>query len=242
MMKPAHPLPELIVALDLPTRAAAQRALQQLPASVRHVKIGLELFIGEGPAVLSDAAATGRRCFLDLKLHDIPRTVAHAVRSAAAHNVFMLTVHAKGGEAMLKAAAEAAAACGAARPRVIAVTTLTSLNQDDLTQLGITRPLAEHTLALGKLAIASGCDGLVCSPLELAMFRRELGPAPLLVAPGIRPSGAATGDQKRVASPADAVRAGASFLVVGRPILEAQDPSAAAESVLQEMQAAWRQA
>lgn len=229
---------ELIVALDVPSVAAAQEALAKLPPALRTVKVGLELFISEGPRVLDVVREAGKRCFLDLKLHDIPHTVAQAVRAAARHEVFMLTVHAHGGGAMLAAASDAARDAGARRPRVVAVTTLTSLTQNDLTQIGIERPLATHTLELGRLAIGCGCDGLVCSPLELAEMRRALGAGPLLVAPGVRPRGAALGDQKRVATPGDAVRAGASFLVVGRPILEARDPGAAATAILDEMRAA----
>jgi orotidine-5'-phosphate decarboxylase len=188
--------------------------------------------------VLNIVRDHGKHCFLDLKLHDIPRTVAHAVRAAAQYDVFMLTVHAHGGATMLKAAAEAAADCGAAKPYVVAVTTLTSLNQEDLAQIGVTRPLAEHTLALGRMAIACGLDGLVCSPLELVAFRRELGPAPLLVTPGIRPAGGDVNDQKRIATPRDAIRAGSNFLVVGRPISEAADPRTATEAILREMREA----
>ena len=227
---------ELIVALDVPTLSDARKALQSLPATVKFVKVGLELFISAGPPVLELVREFRKLCFLDLKLHDIPRTVAHAVRAATQHHAFMLTVHAHGGEAMLKAAAEAAAACGAARPRVVAVTTLTSLDQHDLTQIGVSRPLAEHTLALGKLAIACGLDGLVCSPLELTMLRRELGPAPILVTPGIRPLGGELQDQKRIATPSVAIRSGANYLVVGRPILDAPNPTSAAEAILREMQ------
>lgn len=226
---------ELIAALDVPGLEAARQALKSLPASLRTVKVGLELFIAAGPPVLELVATHGKRCFLDLKLHDIPRTVAQAVRAAAKHRVFMLTVHAHGSSAMLIAAVEAAAACGTERPRIVAVTTLTSLDQEDLTRIGVNRTLADHTLALGRLAISSGCDGLVCSPLEIALFREALGPAPLLVTPGVRPAGAALGDQKRVATPADAVRAGANFLVVGRPILDAPDPHAAALAILKDM-------
>lgn len=225
----------LIVALDVPGMPEALQSLNRLPPAVKTVKVGLELFIACGPAVLEAVARSGRRCFLDLKLHDIPRTVAHAVHAAAHHHVFMLTVHAQGSAAMLHAAAESAAACGPDRPLIVAVTTLTSLDQEDLARIGVSRPLADHTLALGRLAISSGCDGLVCSPLEIALFRKDLGTTPLLVTPGVRPAGAALGDQKRVATPADAVRAGASFLVVGRPILDAPDPRAAAEAVLAEM-------
>jgi orotidine-5'-phosphate decarboxylase len=148
----------------------------------------------------------------------------------------MLTVHAMGGPAMLKAAAESAMSFGLNRPKLVAVTTLTSLSQSDLASVGISRDLATQTLEVGKMAIAAGIDGLVCSPLEASLFRRELGPSPILVTPGIRPAGADMGDQKRVASPESAIRAGASFLVVGRPILDAANPRQAALDIIMEMQ------
>jgi orotidine-5'-phosphate decarboxylase len=173
-----------------------------------------------------------------LNLHDSPRTVARAVTAAAQLGVSILTVHAGGGREMLKAAAQAARDAGPRAPRLVAVTTLTSLAENDLRELGVTRPLQEHTLALGELAISSGIDGLVCSPLEARAFRDRLGPAPILITPGIRPSGADVGDQKRIATPAMAVAAGATFLVVGRPILDAPDPAAAARAVLKEMRPA----
>lgn len=232
-----HPC-ALIVALDVPSAQAAAAAAASLPDAVRVVKVGLELFVAEGPEVIAAATPGNRRCFLDLKLHDIPRTVAHAVRSAARHGAALLTVHAQGGEAMLRAAAEAAADCGPHRPQLLAVTTLTSLNQSDLAMLGVTRDLATHTRALAELAVRCGIDGLVCSPHEARLLRETLGPAPLLVTPGVRPAGGALGDQKRVATPADAVRAGADYLVVGRPILEAPSPREAAEAILREMAAA----
>lgn len=237
-MQPAlfHPR-RLIVALDLPTRAAAMRAMSQLPPGVC-VKVGLELFTSEGPSILQAVADTGRDCFLDLKFHDIPHTVEQAVRAASKHHVFMLTVHAQGGQVMLRAAAKAAAEAGTDRPLVVAVTTLTSMAQDDLTDIGVGRRLAEHTIELGRMAITAGADGLVCSPQEIVSLRSALGSAPILVTPGVRPAGAALGDQKRVATPQDAMRAGASFLVMGRPILDAPDPRSAAEAVLAEMRAA----
>jgi orotidine-5'-phosphate decarboxylase len=247
------PRAELIVAIDVPDADAARSAIDSLPDDVRFVKIGLELFVREGPGVLGLARDAGKQCFLDLKLHDIPRTVANAVHSAGAHHVFMLTVHAQGGEAMLRAAAEAAAALGDARPRIVAVTTLTSLDQRDLTAMGVMRPLRKHTLALGRLALDCGCDGLVCSPHETAALRDALGAEPLLVTPGVRlraasvatarqvrPVAVQDDDQKRVATPADAVRAGANFLVVGRPILGAPDPAAAARAILEDMRQAAR--
>jgi orotidine-5'-phosphate decarboxylase len=231
-------LNRLIVALDVADTAAIAPAVDALPRAVDFYKVGLELFTAGGLAALAPLKERGRRIFLDLKLHDIPRTVARSVAGAARHGVALLTVHAAGGRAMLTAAAEAARAAGPQRPLLVAVTTLTSLDQGDLADIGVTRALAEHTLALGRMAVACGIDGLVCSPLEIAAFRRELGPEAILVTPGIRPAGGASGDQKRVATPGAAIRAGASYLVVGRPILEAADPAAAARAILDEMAAA----
>jgi orotidine-5'-phosphate decarboxylase len=232
--------PELIVALDVKDAASATRAADTLPAEVSFFKVGLELFISQGPAVITPLLRRNKRIFLDLKLHDIPNTVAQAVTSAGSLHAALLTVHATGGRAMLSAAAEAAAKLGTDRPRIVAVTTLTSLSQIDLSDVGVARELREHTLALGKLAISCGIDGLVCSAQEVAAFRSALGPDAILVTPGIRPAGADVGDQKRIATPASAVKDGSSFLVVGRPILSAPDPRAAAEGILAEMAAAMR--
>jgi len=226
---------QLIVALDVPDGAAAIAAVEKLPPEVQFVKVGLELFIAAGPDVLKPIAALGKKIFLDLKLHDIPRTVERAVQSAAQHSVFMLTLHAAGGRAMLRAAADAARAFGPATPKLVAVTVLTSLDQNDLHELGVERSPAQQVLALGELAIGSGVDGLVCSAQEVGAMRQKLGPQPLLVTPGIRLPSNEVGDQKRVATPAAAVKAGSSFLVVGRPILESADPSAAARAVLADM-------
>ncbi len=223
--------PELIIALDVPSAAAIPEVVSRLPEAVRFYKVGLELFVAAGPEALTYLQQRGKQIFLDLKLHDIPRTVARAVASASGYGVSLLTVHACGGRAMLCAAAEA-------RPdgmQLVAVTTLTSLDQSDLVELGVSRDIREHTVALGALAVSCGIDGLVCSPLEIVSFRRRLGPGPVIVTPGIRPAGGALGDQKRVATPAMAVADGASYLVVGRPVLEAQDPGLAAEQILQEM-------
>lgn len=229
---------ELIVALDVPDGAAALAAVKKLPGEVLFVKVGLELFIAEGPDVLKPIAALGKKIFLDLKLHDIPRTVERAVQSAAKHNVFMLTLHATGGRAMLRAAADAAREFGPAAPKLVAVTVLTSLDQNDLNDLGVARTPAQQVMALGELAIGSGMDGLVCSAQEVGAMRQKLGPLPLLVTPGIRLPSDAVGDQKRIATPANAVKDGSSFLVVGRPILEAADPVAAARAVLADMKKA----
>ncbi len=231
--------PELIVALDVPSANEIPKIVSQLPSRIRYYKIGLELFAAAGPEALSFLANNGKRVFLDLKLHDIPRTVARAVEAAGQHNVALMTVHACGGRNMLTAASQAAAALGDRGPKLVAVTTLTSLDQSDLTECGIVRSLPEHTAALGKLAINCGIDGLVCSPLEVETFRSQLGESPILVTPGIRPAGDDVGDQKRVATPAMAVEGGSSFLVVGRPILGATDPAAAAEAILAQMDAAY---
>lgn len=231
--------PEIIVALDLPTRKDIIRVLDRLPEAITWYKIGFEIFTAEGPAVLTPLCERGKRIFLDLKLHDIPRTVARTVTSAACHDISLLTVHAGGGREMLRAAAEAASAGGGTGLRLLAVTTLTSLAQEDLLELDIRCPLREHTLNLGELAVSCGIDGLVCSALEARIFREKLGPQPLLVTPGIRPAGTDKGDQKRVATPAVAVQAGANFLVVGRAILEADDPCAAALDVLQQVEEAY---
>lgn len=230
--------PEIIVALDVPTASAAAALVQRLPAEIVWFKVGLELFTSEGPAVVRLLTRQGKRVFLDLKLHDIPRTVANAVTSSAALGVELMTVHATGGRAMLCAAAEAAAQ-SAVRPRLVAVTTLTSLNQDDLGDLGVQRTVAEQAAALTRLALDAHLDGVVTSVLEAASLRRLYGPAPLLVTPGIRPAGGEVGDQKRVATPALAVEAGASLLVIGRPIVEAPDPVQAARDLQAEIDRAW---
>ncbi|MCX6991583.1 MAG: orotidine-5'-phosphate decarboxylase [Kiritimatiellaeota bacterium] len=227
--------PQLIVALDMPSSQSLPDLLQGLPREILWFKVGLELFAAEGPRALETLRAQGKKIFLDLKLHDIPHTVERAVAAAAQHGIGMLTLHAAGGRAMLKAAAQAAQAAGAHAPKLIAVTTLTSLNQTDLTEIGISRALKDQALALGELALASGMDGLVASAQEVEHLRQHFGPGPLLVTPGIRPADGALGDQKRVATPTLAVRAGSNFLVVGRPILEAKDPRAAALAILNEI-------
>jgi orotidine-5'-phosphate decarboxylase len=223
--------PALIVALDVPNAAELNKTLNRLPDELTWGKVGLELFCAEGPAALEPLKQRNKKIFLDLKLHDIPRTVANAVKTAAAHGVDLLTVHAIGGRAMLEAAAEAASEC-ANPPKLVAVTTLTSLNQDDFTDLGINRTVSNQALALGELAISSGIDGLVTSAHE-ALALREKFPQALLVTPGIRLPDGDIADQKRVATPAFAVQQGATHLVVGRPIVEAADPAAAVAAILE---------
>ena len=226
---------DLIVALDVPDADAAVAAVATLPDAVRYYKIGLELYCAEGPRVAQQVRERGKNIFLDLKLHDIPRTVERAVRSISGLGVSMFTVHAAGGRAMLKAAVEATRATHGTSPKVIAVTALTSLDANDLADIGVHRSPAEQVRALARFAIECGVDGLVCSPQEVQDLRTMLGPKPILITPGIRPSGGDAGDQKRVATPAAAAKAGASFLVVGRPILEAPDPAGAAKAVLDEI-------
>lgn len=228
------PPSQLIVALDVAGAAEALALIDRLPPEVSWYKIGLELFCAEGPAVVQAVRARGRNVFLDLKLHDIPRTVERAVMAAARHGAGMLTIHSCGGRAMLKAAADAARRCPQP-PKLIAVTTLTSLDQRDLAELGIARDPQIHVMAMADMALKQGISGLVCSPQEVEGLRARFGARTVLVTPGIRPAGSDPGDQKRVATPAAAARAGADFLVVGRPILDAPDPAASARAIIKEM-------
>lgn len=227
--------PELIIALDMPSSQALNALLKCLPSEILWFKVGLELFTAEGPRALESLRDHGKKIFLDLKLHDIPHTVERTVAAAAQHGIGMLTLHASGGRSMLEAATQAAQTAGARAPKLIAVTTLTSLRQADLTEVGVNRAMKDQALALGELALTAGLDGLVASAQEVEHLRHRFGPKPLLITPGIRPTGSAAGDQKRVATPTLAVRAGSNFLVVGRPILEAADPRSAALAILNEI-------
>lgn len=229
---------ELIVAMDRPALREAGLVLNKLPRTLTWYKVGLELFTSEGPAALAWLGNAQKNIFLDLKLHDIPNTVARAVRAAAGQGVGMLTVHAAGGEAMLRSAVDAAKNNGQHAPKIIAVTVLTSLNQEDLNAAGIQRTVSGQALALAELALKSGADGLVASFHEAEMLRRRFGKEFTLVVPGIRPSGSNCADQKRFATPAMAIQAGADFLVVGRPVIDAHDPGAAALAILDEIHAA----
>ncbi len=200
------------------------------------IKIGKEFFTRHGPEGVRRLCSGGEApLFLDLKFHDIPNTVAGAVRAALALAPAILNVHAAGGRAMLNAAREAVETAGADRPKLIAVTVLTSLDADDLSEIGLAGPVETRTLALARLTRACGLDGVVCSPREIAPLRAALGPDFLLVVPGVRPAGAALGDQKRVMTPGEALRAGADHLVVGRPISAAEDPAAAARAIAAEL-------
>jgi orotidine-5'-phosphate decarboxylase len=224
----------LIVALDVPDAAAASVLVDRLDGRCAWFKVGLELFVAAGPAVLDPLLDRGYSVFLDLKFHDIPNTVAGAVRSAASLGVRMMTVHAAGGPAML-AAAQGALEGLANPPQLLAVTVLTSMDQAQLGATGVEHAPSEQVNLLARIGMDAGLRGFVCSPQEVASLRSLTGPEGVLVVPGIRPSGAATGDQKRVAGPADALRSGASYLVVGRPITQAADPAKAAEAILEEM-------
>jgi orotidine-5'-phosphate decarboxylase len=224
----------LIVALDVPDADAAGELVNGLERSCSWFKVGMELFTAAGPQAIEPLVSRGHSVFLDLKFCDIPNTVAGAVRSAAALGVRMLTVHAFGGPAMLEAAQEALAGFSNP-PQLLAVTVLTSMDQVQIAASGISRSPAEQVELLAKMGMAAGIRGFVCSPQEVSTLRALAGPEAVLVVPGIRPAGAEAGDQKRAATPAEALRAGASYLVLGRPITQAPDPAEAAEAILTEM-------
>ena len=224
----------LIVALDVPDRATALAVVDRLSGHVGYFKLGLEIFVSEGPAFVKEIVERGNRVFLDLKLHDIQNTVAAAVRSACRLGVQMLTLHAVGGKKMLEAAREAAQS-SSEPPLLLAVTALTSLAPEDARSIGIHEALPTWVERLADLAAQAGIPGLVASPLELPILRRRFGGTIKLVIPGIRPGGAQSQDQARTATPADAIRAGADYLVVGRPILQAPDPAQAADRIAEEI-------
>ena len=230
----------LIVALDVPGATQARQIVQAIGDAATTYKVGKQLFTAEGPQVVRDLVASGRKVFLDLKYHDIPNTVAAAVRTAAELGVSMLTVHASGGSKMLKAAVEAASQ-SPTKPMVLAVTVLTSLSDPDLQELGIAGNVLSQVLRLGALARAAGCGGLVASAQEARELRKALGEGFAIVTPGVRPAGASAGDQVRVVTPKDAIAAGVTYLVVGRPILEAPDPAKAAQQIADEIAAACQQ-
>jgi orotidine-5'-phosphate decarboxylase len=219
----------LIVALDTVDAARARGWADAVAPHAGMVKLGLEFYLANGAAGYRSVA--GLPVFLDLKLHDIPNTVAGGVRAVLPLRPRMLTIHAAGGAAMIRAASAAAAEAGTERPTILAVTVLTSLDQADLSSIGVAATPAEQVLRLGRLAVESGADGLVCSPLEVAMLRQALGPDVTLVVPGIRPAGTDTGDQARTMTPEQAVAAGADWIVVGRPITGAAGPGAAAAAI-----------
>ena len=229
------PAARLFVALDTTDADAATRLAKSLKGIAGGVKLGHEFFAAHGPAGIVRVAAEGLPIFLDLKFHDIPNTVAGAVKAALALKPFMLNVHASGGAAMMRAAAKAAAEPGNARPLVVAVTVLTSLDDDDLRAVGMRPPVVDQAVRLAKLAQTSGLDGVVCSAKEAMAIRGACGRSFRLVVPGIRPAWAAAADQKRIVTPREAIALGADYLVVGRPITEARDPVAAARRIIAEI-------
>jgi orotidine-5'-phosphate decarboxylase len=229
------PRERLIVALDVSSAAAALKLVAAVGESVSTFKVGMQLYTAEGPEMVRDLVASGKRVFLDLKYHDIPNTVGAAVREAAGLGVSMLTVHASGGSKMLRAAVEAA---GAVKPnlKVLAVSVLTSMGEQDLAEAGGRGPLTEQVLRLSGLALDAGCQGVVASAHEAPALRAAYGNEFALVTPGVRLAGASRDDQARVVTPAEAIAAGASHIVVGRPITGAADPGKAAREILDQVE------
>lgn len=231
--KPATPAERVIVALDVPDRAGLSRFLDRLEGQARFCKVGLELFVAEGAAAVEAVQKRGAKVFLDLKLHDIPETVARAVAQAASLGAALLTVHTAGGSEMMRRAV----ATAKGKPGILGVTVLTSLSEEDLRADGIGGTMREAVVRRAQLAESAGVAGIVCSPQEVADVRAASARLALVV-PGVRPAGAALGDQKRVATPASAIAAGADYLVVGRPIRDAPSPAAAFAAVVGEVEAA----
>src|SRR5947199_4681971 len=227
----------LIVALDMSSSADALKIVSSLGDSVQTYKVGMQLYTAEGPKIVRDLISAGKSVFLDLKYHDIPNTVAATVREAAHLGVSMMTVHASGGTKMLRAAAEAARSANSP-PKILAVTVLTSMDENDLHEIGVSAQPVDQVLKLAGIALAAGCDGIVSSAREVRNLRTSFGQSFLAITPGVRPAGAAHGDQARVVTPADAMAAAATHIVVGRPITAAPNPAAAVESALRDMEKA----
>ncbi len=229
----------LIVALDVHTMADVEQLVQKLGDTVSYYKVGMELFYSVGPDVVRWLSQQGKKVFLDLKLHDIPNTVAGGLCSLMDLGASIVNVHASGGYTMMKTAAErlhaAAAERGIECPKIIAITVLTSISQEEWNGTGQTRAIEDSVLTLARLTKSAGLDGVVASPREAAAIRQACGPDFLIVTPGVRPAGSAVNDQTRIATPAAAIRNGASHIVVGRPIRMADDPQAAAEAIIAEM-------
>jgi orotidine-5'-phosphate decarboxylase len=223
------PRQRLIVALDVSTAAAARKIVAAVGDSAHAYKVGMQLYTAEGPSIVSELVGSGRRVFLDLKYHDIPNTVGAAVREAARLGASMLTVHASGGGKMLRAAVEAAQKPGLL---VLGVTVLTSLDDVELGKIGLRGGALDQVLRLAALALSNGCKGVVASALEAAALREEFGHDFTIVTPGVRLAGSGPNDQARVVTPSEAISAGASHIVVGRPITEASDPAAEARAIL----------
>ncbi len=224
----------LIVALDVSNASTAQSLVKRIGEAAGIYKVGLQLFAAEGPGFVRDLVHSGRRVFLDLKLHDIPNTVSHAVKAAVQMGVHMITVHAAGGNAMLRAATDAAGD----QLTVLAVTVLTSLTDEDLHEIGVSGRARDQALRMAALAQGTGCKGIVTSPLEAAALRKALGESFTIVTPGVRPAGAERNDQARTATPVEALESGASHIVVGRPITHAADPAQAVNAIIAEMEQA----
>jgi orotidine-5'-phosphate decarboxylase len=222
-------------ALDTTDIGKAKALASAIKPWIGGIKLGLEFFNANGPQGIASIAELGLPVFADLKMHDIPNTVAGGIRAVLPLGVSIVNVHASGGRAMMKAAAEAAATAGPRRPKVIAVTVLTSMDEADLNETGVPGAPAAQVIRLATLARDAGIDGVVCSAHEIEPLRKALGPDFMLVVPGIRPAGADTGDQKRIMTPAEAVRRGADWLVIGRPITGAPDPAAAARAIHDEL-------
>lgn len=221
----------IICALDTTDVKKTFALANTLKGSVGAIKLGLEFFVANGAAGVRELEKAGIPIFLDLKFHDIPNTVAGAIRSLGDLNIFLTTIHVAGGVAMMEAAMKAARALPS-KPKVVGVTILTSLDNDDVRQVGYALTASEQALYMAGFAKSAGLDGIVCSPKEVVEIRRQSGPDFTLVVPGIRPAGSDKGDQKRVMTPKEALDAGATYLVIGRPITEASDPKAAADAIL----------
>jgi orotidine-5'-phosphate decarboxylase len=236
-----EPKDRLIIALDVDTAEKAVSLAEKLKNDVRFFKIGFELFSSCGPSIVSRIAKSGGRIFLDLKFHDIPNTVSRAALSVTKLGVFMFNVHGLGGYDMMKKTADAVKAeaqkLKIEPPKILAVTILTSMDENALKKVGINDTMNQEVLRLAELAKSAGLDGVVASPSEARLIRQKLGKDFLIVTPGVRPSWAEAGDQKRIATPKEAVADGATYIVVGRPVTEAKDPAQAAKKILEEMSA-----
>jgi orotidine-5'-phosphate decarboxylase len=228
----SDPRERLIVALDVSSAAAAHKIVAAVGDSALTYKVGMQLYTAEGPQVVRDLVSSGRQVFLDLKYHDIPNTVASAVREASALGVSLLTIHAGGGGKMMRAAVDAV---GSSSTKILAVTVLTSLDESDLNSTGVPGRVIDQVLRLAALAVSSGCHGVVSSAHETPELRRGLGNDFLIVNPGVRPPGSDHGDQARVVTPAQAIAAGATHIVIGRPITGAKDPAGEAKAILEQM-------
>lgn len=231
-----HPNNPILCAVDKTDITEARELVKQVRGAVGGIKLGLEFFTANGAAGVQGLANNETPVFLDLKFHDIPNTVAKAIKATAGINTFMMTVHTSGGRDMLRAAIDAsmevADLTGSERPLIVGVTVLTSMDQDDLSIVGIRDKLTDQVLRLADLAQSSGLDGVVCSPYEIQMIKKHCGSEFKLVVPGIRPAGSDAGDQKRIMTPKQAIENGADYLVIGRPITEAPSPSGMAAEIL----------